>query len=66
MSDATKITLLNDGPLYVEGQFKIVTPTGQEIPVEGKAALCRCGASSRKPFCDGAHGKVGFKASEEA
>ena len=50
------------GPLKVEGDFQLLDMEGQEIPhPEGSAHLCRCGASSRKPFCDGTHAKVGFK-----
>lgn len=58
----TKITVLKNGPLYVEGNFVLFDADGQEIPVNSKAALCRCGASDKKPFCDGTHAKVGFKA----
>lgn len=62
----TNITVLNDGPLYVEGNFKIVTASGKEIPVDGgKCALCRCGASDKKPFCDGKHKQAGFQDSQE-
>ncbi len=66
MADETTVKVIDNGPLYVEGVFKIVTASGKEIPVEGgKAALCRCGASAKKPFCDGAHRQIGFQASEE-
>lgn len=66
MSDTTTVRVLNDGPLYVEGLFKVVTASGKELPVEGgKCALCRCGGSEKKPFCDGTHKRAGFQASEE-
>jgi CDGSH-type Zn-finger protein len=56
------ITPLNHGPLYVKGPMKIVTEGGKEIAVEGEEAwLCRCGQSAKKPFCDGAHKKAGFR-----
>ena len=43
------------------GQTRRVS--GREVPVEKETvALCRCGASTKKPFCDGAHSKVGFRA----
>ena len=53
---------LNSGPLYVKGPMKIVTEGGKELAVEGDEAwLCRCGHSAKKPFCDGAHKKAGFR-----
>lgn len=66
MANEVKITPINNGPLRVEGQIKVMTPSGKEVMVKGNQAfLCRCGASANKPFCDGAHNKAGFKASEE-
>jgi CDGSH-type Zn-finger protein len=50
------------GPLKVEGDFQILDLDGAVIEHKGEAAMvCRCGASANKPFCDGAHAKVGFK-----
>ncbi len=62
-----KITVKANGPYLVLGA-EIVDETGAPFPVEaGKAvALCRCGASQRKPFCDGSHAKIGFHAEERA
>jgi CDGSH-type Zn-finger protein len=58
-----KITLLPNGPLFVEGEFEVSLKDGTKIEVPGpKAALCRCGQSSKKPFCDGSHARCGFKA----
>lgn len=54
------IKIRDNGPYVVEGEFKLVDATGQEVPVK-KAALCRCGASTTKPFCDGTHSKIGFQ-----
>lgn len=52
---ATQITPYPDGPLIVRGDFAITDLCGDEI-VTGKAvALCRCGRSAQKPFCDGSH-----------
>jgi len=49
-----------DGPLYVSGDLDI-DGAEQDMPsVKWRAALCRCGASSAKPFCDGSHKKMGF------
>lgn len=61
-----------NGPYAVDvsaGDVTLVDHEGNPIPLpEGKTtiALCRCGASSRKPFCDGVHSKIGFKGAEEA
>jgi len=61
MSD-TVITPKNDGPYHIKGTFKIVTEGGKDIEVKSPEVwLCRCGQSSKKPFCDGTHRKVGFK-----
>jgi CDGSH-type Zn-finger protein len=66
MADATTITPLDNGPLLVNGPVKLTAADGTEIPVEGTPiALCRCGASSKKPFCDGSHKKVDFKSDNE-
>jgi CDGSH-type Zn-finger protein/uncharacterized Fe-S cluster protein YjdI len=50
-----------DGPLRLEGNLEIVSGTGRTTNRVTKAALCRCGQSSKKPYCDGTHKKVGFK-----
>jgi CDGSH-type Zn-finger protein len=66
LAEETVIKIMNNGPLYVEGPFKLVTQSGKEVSVEGgKAALCRCGASNNKPFCDGTHKAADFTASSE-
>jgi len=56
-----EITILEDGPYLVDGNFKIMDNNGNEIICEDSIALCRCGASKNKPFCDGAHHRIGFK-----
>jgi CDGSH-type Zn-finger protein len=48
-----------DGPLYVRGKLSLVDARGDEI-AEMRAALCRCGASGNKPFCDSSHREIGF------
>lgn len=58
----TKITLLKNGPLMVEGNFEIIDSEGNKVESKEKAALCRCGGSNNKPFCDGTHNKIGFEA----
>ncbi len=57
------ITPYRDGPLIVRGDFRLVDQDGQEIdPGRRTVALCRCGRSSIKPFCDGTHKRSGFTA----
>lgn len=51
-----------NGPLLLSGNFAIVTGDGQVAWRGTKAALCRCGASKNKPFCDGSHKPAGFSA----
>ncbi len=60
---STQITVLPHGPLKVEGPFTVADGKGQAYTIEaGKSAfLCRCGASSKKPFCDGGHKAAGFQ-----
>jgi len=50
-----------NGPLLLSGNFEIVSAGGQATWRGTKAALCRCGASKNKPFCDGAHKEAGFQ-----
>ena len=60
------ITACPDGPLLVRGSFEILTPAGEVIPPRRKTvALCRCGVSMLKPFCDGSHKAVGFRTEPE-
>ena len=57
------ITPYRDGPLIVRGDFRLVDQDGAEIdPGRGTIALCRCGKSGIKPFCDGSHKRSGFSA----
>lgn len=66
------IKVRKDGPYGVDlttGEINLIDHDGNSIPLpEGKTtiALCRCGASSKKPFCDGTHSKIGFKGAVEA
>lgn len=60
-SPATTVQVLPNGPLLVKGSIKIKLPDGSEHYKEESTALCRCGASQNKPFCDGSHQKVDFK-----
>ena len=54
---------LENGPYAVSGSMEIVTGTGATVARMTQAILCRCGASKNKPFCDGSHASIGFKAS---
>ena len=58
------ITVRPNGPYRVEGPIKLVDADGTQWDLAGKPAisLCRCGASTKKPFCDGTHSKIGFQA----
>ncbi len=62
------ITTRPNGPFRVEGRVRLIDVDGKEVNLEGKPAisLCRCGASTKKPFCDGTHSKIGFQAAEAA
>jgi CDGSH-type Zn-finger protein len=64
----TRIACKPNGPYIVEGEVELTDPSGARVDTAGKAkiALCRCGASTNKPFCDGTHSKVGFQAAEAA
>jgi CDGSH-type Zn-finger protein len=57
---AIKITIRDNGPYVIDGEFQLVDAQGNEIPAT-KRSLCRCGGSTTKPFCDGTHSKIGFQ-----
>jgi 3-phenylpropionate/trans-cinnamate dioxygenase ferredoxin subunit len=50
----------------VEGKINLLDASGNKIEAGEKIALCRCGASTNKPFCDGTHSKIGFDAAAAA
>jgi CDGSH-type Zn-finger protein len=57
-----KVQVLKNGPLLVSGPVDFVDAEGKPIqPAKQPAALCRCGHSAAKPFCDGSHRKVNFQ-----
>ena len=60
-TDRLTITAVTDGPLQLRGPVEIRSKDGQTVYRGNKAKLCRCGASSNKPFCDGTHNTIGFK-----
>jgi CDGSH-type Zn-finger protein len=61
----TTIKVRQNGPYLVEGDVQVVDWNGIAYETPGKSfALCRCGGSTNKPFCDGTHTKIGFSAAE--
>ena len=60
--DQVTIKPRDNGPYLVQGPFKLIDVDGNEFEVTGETvALCRCGHSATKPFCDGTHKKVEFQ-----
>ena len=65
--DRVTITPYRDGPLLVRGEFELLDQDGNRIePGRETVALCRCGRSATKPFCDKTHRVIGFDATERA
>ena len=69
-AETPPVTILakNNGPFLVEGPFRLIDADGNEYPVAAgkRVSLCRCGGSTKKPFCDGTHSRIGFEAAERA
>ncbi len=66
MADVT-VTIRDNGPYVVKGTINLVDAEGNPVVIEREVfALCRCGGSSNKPFCDGTHSKIGFEAATRA
>ena len=60
---SSRITPYPNGPYLVRGEFELTGPDGEPIETRrATIALCRCGRSQTKPFCDGTHKAIGFKA----
>src|SRR5262245_49604443 len=59
-SGGTTIEVSTNGPYLVSGSCPLKHARGENVPARGSYALCRCGNSSSKPFCDGTHAKIGF------
>ena len=57
-----RVEVLRDGPLLLHGALTLVDAEGKCSERTGATALCRCGASANKPFCDGSHARIGFSA----
>ena len=58
--EETTIEPRPNGPLFLRGRLRVVGADGELIREDTRAALCRCGASANKPFCDGSHRRIGF------
>src|SRR5512144_3017846 len=77
---APEVKITKDGPYLVSGPLPLATAiigtneqgesiqwiAGTTFPTRARCALCRCGRSGKKPFCDGTHAKVGFDGTETA
>jgi CDGSH-type Zn-finger protein len=63
VTPSVKITVRPNGPYRVEGPIELVDVNGNVWDLTGKPAisLCRCGLSSKRPFCDGTHGRENFQ-----
>src|SRR5688572_3304995 len=62
-----QIKVSRNGPYLVKGDLQLVDADGHGYQLDGVViALCRCGASTTKPFCDGSHSRIGFRAAERA
>jgi CDGSH-type Zn-finger protein len=61
-----RVTMYPNGPLLIRGDFEITDLDGNVVDARRETvALCRCGASRTKPFCDGTHKLIGFRAPGE-
>jgi CDGSH-type Zn-finger protein len=60
-----RITPAKNGPLLVSGSLELVSGTGRTLNRVTRTALCRCGQSANKPYCDGTHARVGFVSEQE-
>jgi len=54
------ISIMKNGPILVEGEFKVINSDGKELKTMIMTSFCRCGQSRAQPYCDGTHRKVGF------
>jgi CDGSH-type Zn-finger protein len=63
-----KISIQKNGPLKVEGNVPLFDADGNPVdpPRTDRYFLCRCGGSTKKPFCDGTHSRIGFVGAEAA
>ena len=57
----TEVKVLENGPIIIKGNFKIIGTDGEELKQMKVASICRCGHSENQPYCDGTHKKIKFK-----
>ena len=62
---ANTVTISSDGPLFLRGRIEIRDAGDRPLSREARTALCRCGASANKPWCDGSHARAEFRAPSE-
>ncbi|MCK4749352.1 MAG: (4Fe-4S)-binding protein [Bacteroidales bacterium] len=56
----TSVRVMKDGPIVVEGKFRIIDGDDKELKPTRMTSFCRCGNSKSQPYCDGTHRKIGF------
>ena len=64
VDDGIRVRTRPDGPVTLEGEFEIRGPDPESTVRGSETALCRCGSSENKPFCDGTHAEVGFSSDD--
>ena len=58
---STEIKIMENGPMIIRGNFKIIGTDGEELGQMRVATICRCGQSDNLPYCDGKHNKTGYR-----
>src|SRR3954469_5301961 len=66
LMDGVTVEVRPNGPYIVSGVIELRDTDGNVVATQARTVLCRCGASTKKPFCDGTHSKVGFQAAAQA
>ncbi|MCL4461623.1 MAG: CDGSH iron-sulfur domain-containing protein [Nitrospirae bacterium] len=61
--EKTVVKCFKNGPYEIQGDVEITDANGKKVSQDGSGTyhLCRCGGSSKKPFCDGTHSRLHFK-----
>jgi CDGSH-type Zn-finger protein len=61
-----KVEARPNGPYVITGSIELLDTNGNILSTQERTVLCRCGASTKKPFCDGTHSKIGSQAAAQA